>query len=246
MSQKLQGKVALVVGGASGIGRAIANLFHAEGATVAVADLNADACDQVARALRARVSTHRVDVSDEASVKAMVDEVISTHQVIDVLVNSAGILDEMPFLEMTSETFDRMIGINLRGVFLVSRAVAPHMVERKAGRIINVASQLALKGGMGLSHYCAAKAGVLGLTKSMARELAPFNVLTNAIAPGPILTPMLEGLSPEWIADKEAELPLGRFGRAEEVAPSALMLAASPDGDLYLGQTLGPNSGDVM
>ena len=173
MSQKLQGKVALVVGGASGIGRAIANLFHAEGATVAVADLNADACDQVARALRARVSTHRVDVSDEASVKAMVDEVISTHQVIDVLVNSAGILDETPFLEMTSETFDRMIGINLRGVFLVSRAVAPHMVERKAGRIINVASQLALKGGMGLSHYCAAKAGVLGLTKSMARELAP-------------------------------------------------------------------------
>ncbi|MCJ8284709.1 3-oxoacyl-ACP reductase family protein [Halomonas sp.] len=246
MSQKLQGKVALVVGGASGIGRAIANLFHAEGATVAVADLNADACDQVARALRARVSTHRVDVSDEASVKAMVDEVISTHQVIDVLVNSAGILDETPFLEMTSETFDRMIGINLRGVFLVSRAVAPHMVERKAGRIINVASQLALKGGMGLSHYCAAKAGVLGLTKSMARELAPFNVLTNAIAPGPILTPMLEGLSPEWIADKEAELPLGRFGWAEEVAPSALMLAASPDGDLYLGQTLGPNSGDVM
>ena len=246
MSQKLQGKVALVVGGASGIGRAIADLFHAEGATVAVADRNPDACQQVARALASRVTTHSVDVADEQAVKAMVDEVIEQHQAIDVLVNSAGILDETPFLEMSADTFDRMIGINLRGVFLVSRQVAPHMIERKSGRIINVASQLALKGGVGLSHYCSAKAGVLGLTKSMARELAPFGVLTNAIAPGPILTPMLQGLSAQWIADKEAELPLGRFGKAEEVAPTALMLAASPDGDLYLGQTLGPNSGDVM
>lgn len=246
MTLKLEGKVALVVGGGSGIGRAIATLFHAEGAVVALADRNADACAQLADELDARASAHRVDVSDEASVAAMVDEVIGRHQRIDVLVNSAGILDETPFLEMSADTFDRMIGINLRGVFLVSRAVAPHMVERRNGRIINVASQLALKGGTGLSHYCAAKAGVLGLTKSMARDLAPYNVLTNAIAPGPILTPMLEGLIPEWIADKEAELPLGRFGRAEEVAPSALMLAASPDGDLYLGQTLGPNSGDVM
>lgn len=246
MTIKLQGKVALVVGGASGIGRAIVDLYHAEGATVAVADRNAHACEQVSRAFSSRCTTHVVDVSDEASVKSMVDEVIDIHKSIDVLVNSAGILDEKPFLEMTAENFDRMIGINLRGVFLVSRQVAPHMVERKSGRIINVASQLALKGGIGLSHYCSAKAGVLGLTKSMAHELAPFNVLTNAIAPGPILTPMLEGLSPQWIADKEAELPLGRFGKAEEVAPTALMLAASPDGDLYLGQTLGPNSGDVM
>ncbi|GED41576.1 MULTISPECIES: SDR family NAD(P)-dependent oxidoreductase [Cobetia] len=246
MSQKLHGKVALIVGGASGIGLAIANLYHAEGATIAIADRDVEACGKAAKSLEPRISTHVVDASDEMSVKNMIDSVIAKHQVIDVLVNSAGILDETPFLEMTSETFDRMIGINLRGVFLISRYVASHMVERKQGRIINIASQLALKGGVGLSHYCAAKAGVLGLTKSMARELAPYNVLTNAIAPGPILTPMLEGLSSEWIAAKEAELPLGRFGRAEEVAPTALMLAASPDGDLYLGQCLGPNSGDVM
>ncbi|WP_404983813.1 SDR family NAD(P)-dependent oxidoreductase [Cobetia marina] len=246
MSQKLHGKVALIVGGASGIGLAIANLYHAEGATIAIADRDVEACGKAAKSLETRISTHVVDASDEMSVKNMIDSVIARHQVIDVLVNSAGILDETPFLEMTSETFDRMIGINLRGVFLISRYVASHMVERKQGRIINIASQLALKGGVGLSHYCAAKAGVLGLTKSMARELAPYNVLTNAIAPGPILTPMLEGLSSEWIAAKEAELPLGRFGRAEEVAPTALMLAASPDGDLYLGQCLGPNSGDVM
>lgn len=246
MSKKLQGKVALVVGGASGIGRAIAECFYAEGATVALADRNQDAFEEIARLLGDSATQHSVDVADETSVQLMVNEVVRHHQTIDVLVNCAGILDETPFLEMSAETFDRMISINLRGAFLVGRYVAAEMVKRKSGRIINISSQLALKGGVGLSHYCSAKAGLLGLTKSMARELSPYGVLTNAIAPGPILTPMLEGLSKEWVANKEAELPLGRFGTAEEVAPTALMLAASPDGDLYLGQTLGPNSGDVM
>ncbi|SEG84256.1 SDR family NAD(P)-dependent oxidoreductase [Marinobacterium lutimaris] len=240
---KLDNKVALIIGAASGIGQAIAKLYQAEGATLALADLNQNAC---ASLCTAEDSAYRVDVSSAESVQALVNAVVERHGRIDILVNSAGILNECPITEMSPDIFDQMIAVNLRGVFLACHYVAPLMVEQRSGRIINIASQLAHKGAIGMSHYSAAKAGILGMTKSMARELAPYNVLTNAIAPGPISTPLLGDVSSEWIGEKEAELPLGRFGKPEEVAPSALLLAASPDGDLYLGQALGPNSGDVM
>jgi 3-oxoacyl-[acyl-carrier protein] reductase len=120
------------------------------------------------------------------------------------------------------------------------------MIERGEGRVINVASQLGIKGGRGLAHYSAAKAGVLGLTKALALEVAEHGVLVNAIAPGPVHTAMVAGITEEWKAAKQAELPLGRFGVPEEVAPTAVLLAGSPGGNLYVGQTLGPNSGDVM
>lgn len=240
---KLENKVALIIGAASGIGQAIAKLYQAEGATLALADLNQDACTSLCGA---QDSAYRVDVSSAESVQALVNAVVERHGRIDILVNSAGILNECPITEMSPDIFDQMIAVNLRGVFLACHYVAPLMVAQRSGRIINIASQLAHKGAIGMSHYSAAKAGILGMTKSMARELAPYNVLTNAIAPGPISTPLLGDVSSEWISEKEAELPLGRFGRPEEVAPSALLLAASPDGDLYLGQALGPNSGDVM
>jgi 3-oxoacyl-[acyl-carrier protein] reductase len=120
------------------------------------------------------------------------------------------------------------------------------MRQQKWGRIINIASQLAIKGGTGLSHYSAAKAGVVGLTKALALETAGDNVLVNSIAPGPIETPLVDGISEDWKAAKRAELPLGRFGKPAEVAPTALLLASDPGGNLFVGQTLGPNSGDVM
>lgn len=182
---KLANKVALVVGAGSGIGRAIAELYQAEGATVALADLNESSCTAT---LRGDSSTYSVDVTSSDSVQAMVAAVIKRYGRIDILVNSAGILNESPFLEMSPDTFDQMLTVNLRGIFLTCRYVAPHMVEQKAGRIINIASQLAMKGGVGMAHYTAAKAGVIGLTKSMALELAPHNVLPNVIAPGPIMT----------------------------------------------------------
>lgn len=249
MAGQLDGKIAIITGGASGIGRAIAELYAREGATVAIADLNLEAGEKLVRELASfggQHSAHSVDVTDERSTKELAESVAARHGRIDILVNSAGILTEIPFLEMEPADFDKMIAVDLRSVFLCSRWVAPFMVEQRWGRIINIASQIGLKGGHGLSHYAAAKAGVFGLTKSMARELSAHNVLVNSIAPGPILTPLLGDLSEEWRAEKQAELPLGRFGTAEEVAPSALLLASTPGGNLFMGQTLGPNSGDVM
>lgn len=245
----LTGKVAVVTGAASGIGQAIASLYASEGARVALLDLSVDRLAEsvaLCEAAGATVSAHAVDVSDSGSVRLAMDAVVLAHGGINILVNSAGILDETPLLEMSSETFDRTIAVDLKGIFTACRWAAPVMVAGGGGRIINIASQLGIKGGVGLTHYAAAKAGVIGFTKSLALELAPHNVLANVIAPGPIFTPLVDGLSEEWKAAKQAELPIGRFGYANEVAPTALLLASDPGGNLYTGQTLGPNSGDVM
>ncbi|MFC6258727.1 SDR family NAD(P)-dependent oxidoreductase, partial [Kocuria oceani] len=193
-----------------------------------------------------RTAALAADVTDGEAVRAAMDRVAEELGGIDVLVSAAGILDETPLLEMTEATFDKVLAVDLKGVFLAARWAAPHMVARGGGRIINIASQLGIKGGTGLTHYVAAKAGVIGMTKAMALELAEHHILVNAIAPGPVVTPLIEGLSEEWKAAKQAELPIGRFGQVHEVAPTALLLASSPGGDLYTGQTLGPNSGDVM
>ncbi|MBO0878098.1 MAG: SDR family oxidoreductase [Pseudonocardia sp.] len=240
---RLEGQVAVITGAASGIGAAIARTFSEEGAELALLDL---APIPALLPGSAAVTRHSVDVTDADAVRQAMAEVTGRHRRIDILVSAAGILDEVPFLEMSPERFDKTLAVDLRGVFLAGRYAAPYMARAGRGRIINIASQLGIKGGTGLAHYVSAKAGVIGLTKAMALELAPQGILVNAIAPGPIVTPLIDGLSEEWKASKSAELPLGRFGRPEEVAPTALLLASSPDGDIYVGQTLGPNSGDVM
>ncbi|MDN3905520.1 SDR family NAD(P)-dependent oxidoreductase [Arthrobacter sp. YD2] len=245
----LRGKTAVITGAGSGIGAAIARLFAAEGADLALLDLDeaqAGAVAAACTALGVKATARRVDVTDSEDVRAAMDAAAGVLGGLDILVSSAGILDETPFLELSPETFDRTLDVDLRGVFLAARWAAPHMVERGGGRIINISSQLGIKGGTGLAHYVSAKAGVIGLTKALALELAPHSILVNAIAPGPIFTPLIDGLSEDWKAAKQAELPVGRFGTAEEVAPTALLLASSPGGNLYTGQTLGPNSGDVM
>jgi len=241
----LTGRVVLVVGGAGGIGTAIAQAFCVEGASVVLADRDGKAVQEKAETMGAAGSVS-LDVTSPASVDAAVQDVLANHGCIDVLVNSAGILTESPLVEMSLKQWQATIDIDLTGVFLVCRTVAPHMVERGGGRIINIASQLAIKGGRGLAHYSAAKAGVLGLTKALALEMAEHGVLVNAIAPGPVHTAMVAGITKEWKTAKQAELPLGRFGAPEEIAPTAVLLASSPGGNLYVGQTLGPNSGDVM
>ncbi|XVQ85406.1 SDR family NAD(P)-dependent oxidoreductase [Microbispora siamensis] len=247
----LNGQVAVITGASSGIGAATARLFAAEGARLALLDVKPVPEELLGPphhlgTVTGHVTEHIVDITDAAAVERTMAEVVERHSRIDVLVSAAGILDEVPFLEMTAERFDRTIAVDLRGVFLAARYAAPYMVAAGRGRIINIASQLGIKGGTNLAHYVAAKAGVIGLTKALALELAPKGLLVNAIAPGPIVTPLIDGLSEEWKRSKAAELPLGRFGRPEEVAPTALLLAGSPGGDIYVGQTLGPNSGDVM
>ncbi|WP_346957934.1 SDR family NAD(P)-dependent oxidoreductase [uncultured Arthrobacter sp.] len=228
------GRAVVVTGGASGIGKAIADAFTANGDRVAVLDRSGAA------------GTIAVDVSDEASVKTAFAAAREQLGGIDILVNSAGLLTESRLEDMTLAMWNETVSVDLTGVFLCCREVVGEMRQQKWGRIINIASQLAIKGGTGLSHYSAAKAGVVGLTKALALETAGDNVLVNSIAPGPIETPLVDGISEDWKAAKRAGLPLGRFGKPAEVAPTALLLASDPGGNLFVGQTLGPNSGDVM
>ncbi|WXF92919.1 SDR family NAD(P)-dependent oxidoreductase [Curtobacterium flaccumfaciens pv. flaccumfaciens] len=224
----LTGTTALVTGGASGIGLAIVETFVAAGARVVAADLDADGLADLAERLGVR--TIVLDVTDEDRVEDAVASVDEESGGIQVLVNAAGVLTQAPLEELTTADWARVIAIDLTGVFLVMRAVGRRMLRDGHGRIINLASQLAIKGGSEVAHYAAAKAGVIALTKSAAIEWSGRGVLVNAIAPGPIVSPMTDRMTAQWRTDKAAELPIGRFGVPAEVAPTALLLASSPAG----------------
>ncbi|NKR23831.1 SDR family oxidoreductase [Rhodococcus hoagii] len=241
----LEGRRALVTGGASGIGRAIAESYVDAGARVVIADRDLTAAEDAARAMAADGAV-AVDVANEESVENAYAAAVGAIGAVDVLVNSAGILEESLLSEMSLDMWRRTLDVDLTGIFLMCRAAVPAMIAARSGRIVNIASQLGIKGGVGLTHYAAAKAGAIALTKSLALEVSRHNVLVNAIAPGPIETPLVDGITDEWKQAKRRELPLGRFGLPSEVAPTAVLLASDPGGNLYVGQTLGPNSGDVM
>jgi len=238
---------AIVTGGASGIGWAIATRLARAGARVMIADLDGVRGESVAAALReagGRVTAVAADVADAASVDAMFGHAEAAAPV-TLLVNNAGHVHQAAFEALEVADFDRMIAVHLRGTFLCCRRAVPLMLGTGQGVIINIASQLGQLGGVELAHYAAAKAGIIGLTKSMARELSARGVRVNAVAPGPIDTELVQNLSPAWRRTKLAELPLGRFGTPEDVAETVAFLA-SPAAAIYVGQTLGPNSGDVM
>jgi 3-oxoacyl-[acyl-carrier protein] reductase len=245
----LDGRRALVTGAASGIGRAIALAFAAEGARVAVVDRTPQ---KKIEAVVAEVGTAggqafalRADVAEEAQVLSLFEAVSGRFGGLDILVNNAGILIEKPLLETTAEDFDRLIGVNLRGAFLVGREALRIMAGQGEGRVINVASELAYLGRENCSVYCASKGGVLSMTRAWAREFAP-DILVNAIAPGPTDTAMLGpgSTSPETLA-KEAQNPLGRIGRPEEIASAAVFLAG-PGATFMTGQCVSPNGGAAM
>lgn len=240
---------AVITGAASGIGAAIALAYADAGARLLLCDrdgarlaLSAQACRQRGAEVFECVS----DVATRAGAQAGIDACVEAFGSIDILVNNAGLLTQASCLELTQEMWDELLAVDLTSVFVASQRALPHMLAQRWGRIINIASQLGLKGGAQLSHYAAAKAGVIGFSKSLALEVSAHNVLVNVIAPGPIETPLVDGISQEWKEAKARELPLGRFGQAQEVAPSAVLLASEPGGNLFVGQTLGPNCGDVM
>jgi 3-oxoacyl-[acyl-carrier protein] reductase len=243
-STLLAGRTALVTGAASGIGHAIAAHYLAAGATVVLAD-RAESVVGEARDLGAADGLV-FDATDEQQVADTVAAATAVLGRIDILVTSHGILTQSPLAQMPLVQWQETLDIDLSSVFLLNRAVLPGMLAAGDGRIINVASQLGIKGGESLAHYAAAKAGVIAMTKSLALEVSSQGVLVNAIAPGPIETPLLDGIDENWKTAKRAELPLGRFGTADEVAPTAVLLASNPGGNLFVGQVLGPNSGDVM
>ena len=249
MAAKLMNRKAIVTGGARGIGGEIAKSFAAEGADVVIADVLGD--DVAAPVLKSiadcgrRGLLVRTDVSVAEDVRSMVDRAWQEFGAIDILVNDAGTFSQFSFESLPISEWDRVLSVNLRGVFLCCRELVPRMLERGTGTIINVASQLGQIGGVEMVHYSASKAGVIGLTKALARELSTKGIRVNAIAPGPILTDMMAEETEEWAARKLTELPIGRFGEVTEVAPTAVFLA-SDESSYYVGQTLCPNGGDVM
>ena len=249
MTRRLEGRVALVTGASGGIGAAIAEAFGGEGATVAVHYRSHPerAADVVRRVEAAGGAAFAVaaDVTHGPDVTAMVDAVLSRHGRIDVLVTSAGILGRALVHEMDDAAWDCMIAVNLRSVFLTTRAVLPSMLARGSGRIITMSSTLAQKGLTGHAHYAAAKGAVLAFTRALAREVGPRGIHVNGIAPGPIETEMLGPVSDEARRRGSALFALRRFGVPADVAPTAVFLATDAS-SYYAGQILCPNGGDVM
>jgi 3-oxoacyl-[acyl-carrier protein] reductase len=249
VSLSLAGRTALITGAATGIGRATALLFAQAGATVVINHLaqpkKAAAVVAEIKAAGGKALAIDADVSASIDVAALVASTEAAVGRIDVLVNCAGIIQDKPFLETTDEDWDRMIATDLSSVFYMCRAVLPGMVKRGGGVIVNIASDLGILGRAEFAPYCAAKAGVIGLTRSLAREFAPA-IRVNAIAPGPVETQMLspELMSPEWI-EKEKAIPQARFADPQEIAATALFLASDLS-RFYCGQVLGPNGGSVM
>jgi NAD(P)-dependent dehydrogenase (short-subunit alcohol dehydrogenase family) len=238
-------RTAIVTGGAQGIGRAIVARLARDGIQVVIADRNEEAAKQTAAGIagagKDSVTALEVDVSDRSSVEAMVASAIEQLGSVDILVNNAGIMDRASFLDMDDDFWQRVLGTNLGGAFRCGQAVARHMAERgKGGRIVNVASNSGIFGGRGRAAYGASKAGIINLTQTMAIELAEYNILVNAVAPGPTKTKADQPDEP-W-PSVAMRMPLKRYGRPEEIAEVAAFLA-SPACSFTTGHVISADGG---
>jgi 3-oxoacyl-[acyl-carrier protein] reductase len=236
MTMRLKDKICLVTGAAQGIGAATVAKFAAEGATVI-------GCDRRAAPVPGAAAVHAVDVTRRDEVDALVAAVLAAHGRIDVLVNNAGITQDARLVKMTLAQFDAVIDVNLRGVFHLSQAVAPHMVERGAGVILNASSVVGLYGNYGQTNYAASKFGVIGFTKTWSRELGPKGVRVNAVAPGFVDTPILATVPDKVLEQMRSQVPLGRLAQPQEIASVYAFLAS--DEASYINGTVIEVSGGM-
>ena len=244
-----QERLAIVTGGGRGIGRAICLALAEEGADIVVADLQADIANDTAAAVRelGRKSVFiETDVSDERSVRQLYDKVLADMGIVDILVNNAGICRMIPILDIDTAEWDRIMAVNLRGTFLMSREAFKIMKQKEYGKIINIASAAGKTGGLAAgAHYSASKAGVISLTKSLAREAAPFKINVNAVSPGPIRTEMTDAWGDQANEEFAAHIPWKEYGQPEDIANAVVFLAS--DNSRYMtGEILDVNGGLVM
>ena len=245
---KLEGKVALVTGAAQGIGRAIALLLAQNGADIVVSDINLDKAEETAREVEGmgrRTLAVRVDVSRLEEVEKMVQTVLDRFGQIDILINNAGIARDKLILRMTEQDWDAVLGVNLKGTFNCTKAVVRHMSKQRSGKIVSIASVVGEMGNAGQANYSASKAGVIGFTKTMAREFAQRGINVNAVAPGYIETPMTDALPEKAREELKRLIPLDRLGRPEDVAEAVLFLV-SESSNYITGQVLNVNGGIYM
>ncbi|HML31443.1 3-oxoacyl-[acyl-carrier-protein] reductase [Sporomusa sphaeroides] len=245
----LDGQVAIVTGASRGIGRAVVIALAKVGAKVVINYAgNAEAAEEVRTFITdngGQAITVKADVADADAVDSLVKQAIDTYGKIDILVNNAGITRDSLLMRMKDEDWDAVMNTNLKGIFYCTKAVTKSMMKQRSGKIINMTSVVGLMGNAGQANYAAAKAGVIGFTKSMAKELASRGITVNAIAPGFIATDMTHGLSEQVKVDLEAKIPLSRLGEAEDVA-AAVVFLASQSANYITGQTLNVDGGMVM
>ena len=241
----LTGKGALVTGASGGIGWAIAEALHAQGAIVAISGTRAEKLNELAARLGARVFVLPCDLRDRAAVVKLGEEAEKALGQVDILVNNAGITHDNLFMRMKDEEWDDVIAVNLTSVFLLTRGILRGMMRRRGGRIVNIASISGVLGNPGQGNYAASKAGLVGMTKSLAREVSSRGITANCIAPGFISTPMTDALTPKQVESIAAAIPAAKFGKPEDVAAVVVFLASDEAG-YVTGETVHVNGGMVM
>ena len=241
----LTGKGALVTGATGGIGWAIAEALHAQGAKVAISGTRAERLEELAAKLGSRVFVLPCDLRDRAAVVKLAEDAETALGQVDILVNNAGITHDNLFMRMKDEEWDDVIAVNLTSVFILTRYILRNMMRRRAGRIVNIASISGVLGNPGQPNYAASKAGLVGMTKSLAREVSSRGITANCIAPGFISTPMTNALTPKQTEAIAAAIPAQKFGKPEDVA-AAVVFLASDEAGYVTGETMHINGGMVM